>query len=80
MIEKMFYVYTPELELITSYTSEDDAREHAVSAAMDQEWPIAVMLRVPVADFPELRAVAIYDESGRCIWENDAYMPELVEV
>lgn len=80
MIEKMFYVYDPELSLHSSYRNEDDAREAACEKAMNEEWPCAVMLRVPVADFPELRAVAIFDESGRCIWENDVYTGELVEV
>lgn len=79
MISKYFYVMDENLDFINSWQDENDARHDAAQYAEENEVTCAVMLRVPVAGFPELRCVAIFEDgTGRCLWETDVYTPELV--
>lgn len=74
----MYEVYNADLEFQWSSKKLAEAQEYAAQHAEEYEYPYAVMLRVPIAGFHELRAVNVYDEQGRCTWETDVYQPELV--
>lgn len=79
MIERVFYIMDADLDYVDSTRDESTAREKAGQYAENHGMTTAVMLRVPVAGFPELRAVAVYEEgTGRCLWETEVYTPELV--
>ena len=78
-IERVYWVMDDELNFVVSERDEGEARQIAAQYAENHEITTAVMLRVPVAGFPELRAIAVFEDStGRCVWETDVYTPELV--
>lgn len=78
MIPRKFWVYDDDLDMYDSYAELEPACDRAQEVASAREVPIAVMLTVPgPQEFPELRAVAVFDSSGRKVWETDVYDSEL---
>jgi hypothetical protein len=81
VIDSTYYIFTwdgDNFEQSWSTRDRQKALEHAVGVAEENEIMSSVMLRVPIAGFPELRAISVYAEDGRCVWETDVYTPELV--
>lgn len=79
MIRSIFEIYDDDLDFKNSFVNDQRAAEmFATQHAEEYGIRIAVMLRVPVADFPELRVIAVYDAEGRQVWSSDVYEPELV--
>lgn len=78
MIPRMYWVYDDDLDAYHHTTDYDEAVEYAQGKAHDNGMTFAVMLLVPgPQSFPELRCVAVIDETGRKVWETDVYDSEL---